>query len=414
MNRLDVLYAGLVVITAPWWARKVRHGWAERFGHVAPIASDTEPHAGDAPRKPRVMLHAVSVGEVHALRELVPMLVDHAQVIVTCTTDTGMARAEALFGGSCHVVRYPVDFSSAVRRFLDAIRPDVVGLVELEVWPNFIAECRRRGIPVGVINGRLSARSFRGYRRIRPWIRRSFASLDFAAVQDQTYAQRFKAMGVNPEVCTITNSMKWDAAYIRDSVEGAETLAAEMGIDRDRLLIVAGSTAEGEESLFHAACPPGAQLLCAPRKPERFEQAAQDLPNCIRRSAKRPGKSDRFLLDTIGELDRAYALADLVIIGRSFGKLYGSDPIGPAALGKPVVAGPAMGDFESLVAPLEQCGGLVRVKTEDLQRVLADLIEDSERRHEMGERNQSCVRANQGASARHAEIVMRACGEPGR
>lgn len=379
----------------------MRHGWSERFGKTPPLD-----HAREVTR-PRILLHAVSVGETHAIRELVPLLTQRAEVVVSATTDTGFARAKELYSSSSHVVRYPLDFSWAVRRFMDAVKPDVVALVELEVWPNFVRECGRRGIPIGVINGRLSERSYRGYRRIHRWVSPSFASLAFAAVQDEAYAERFRAIGARDVV--VTGSMKWDAARIRDTVEGADQLAAELGIDRARPLVVGGSTAEGEEALLHEACPAGIQLLCAPRKPERFDEAAEALPGCIRRSDRKPGASaERYLLDTIGELGRAYALADVVVMGRSFGNLYGSDPIEPAALGKPVVAGPAMDDFVSIAEALASSGGLIRTTREALPRVLAELLGDAERRREVGARGRECVRRNQGASVRNAELVVAA------
>ncbi len=417
MNSLDLAYAVGAVLLSPAWARKARGGWAERFGKLAPLPAA-------APGRPRILLHAVSVGEVNALRGLVPLLRAHAEVVVAAATDTGLIRARELFGDQAPggggergpVVRYPLDFSQAVGRFLDAVRPDAVGLVELEVWPNFIAACRRRGIPVGVINGRLSERSFKGYRRIRRWIGRSFASLAFAAVQDEAYAERFLAMGAPVERVTITGSMKWDAASLTDDVPAAAQLARDLGVDRARPLIVAGSTAGDEEALLHAACPPGAQLLCAPRKPERFDDAAQALPGCVRRSragalagsgggaAGRP--ADRFLLDTIGELRAAYALADVVVMGRSFGRLYGSDPIEPAALGKPVLIGPAYKDFDSIVRTLAEARALEIVSRESLAARLAALLADPPRRAEMAQRARACILANQGATARHARLLM--------
>src|SRR5262249_24344879 len=154
-------------------------------------------------------------------RGLVPLLAGRADVVVSAGTDTGVNRARQLFGkGAAAVVRYPLDFSWAVERFLDAVKPDLVALVELEVWPNFVAACARRGIPVVVINGRLSARPFRGYRRIKRWIGKSFAKLTRAAVQDETYAHRFRDMGAPPDRILVTDSMKWDAAKIEDGVPG--------------------------------------------------------------------------------------------------------------------------------------------------------------------------------------------------
>ncbi|MCC6285883.1 MAG: 3-deoxy-D-manno-octulosonic acid transferase [Phycisphaerales bacterium] len=408
MNLLDLAYLPLALITAPFWARKDRQDWPARFGK------------GDAlptPVRPRVLLHAVSVGEVSALRTLVPLLTPRCEVVIAAGTDTGIARARDLFGGSCEVVRYPVDFSWCVRRLLGRVRPDAVGLVELELWPNFLRACRRRGIPVAVINGRLSARSFKGYRRARPLLRPMFRSLAIACVQDETYARRFSAMGVPPERVRITGTMKWDAASLDVPSGAAQALGAELGIDPARPLIVAGSTGEGEEALVHeavvVACPPGTQLLCAPRKPERFDEAAASLPGCFRRSARTPAPpgATRFLLDTIGELRLAYALADVVVMGRSFGDLHGSDPIEPGAFGKPVLIGPAFGDFENSVGPLREAGALRVVSATDLPRALAELLADPASARAMGERGCACVRANQGASARHTDVLAGLAGD---
>lgn len=406
MNALDLLYIPLALATAPAWAGKKRHGWRERFGRTPPL-----PRA----QRKRVLLHAVSVGEVNALRPLVPLLTPDAEVVISTTTDTGLARARELFAPACAVVRYPLDFSWAVRRFLDAVRPDAVALVELEVWPNFISACTRRSIPVGIINGRLSERSFRGYRRIRSFFGGLLRQLAFAAVQEEAYAERFRALGLPAERCLVTGSMKWDSAFVAGEgvplVPGAVELADELGIDRARPLIVAGSTGPGEEALLHRATPPEVQLLCAPRKPERFDEAAAALPGCARRTQRPPGgpsgrPADRFLLDTIGELRKAYSLADVVVVGRSFGDLFGSDPIEPIGLGKATVIGPAIDDFATVVGVFEQGGGIVRATRGDLPKVLYDLLADPARRRLLGERGRACIRGQQGASRRHAELIL--------
>lgn len=426
MNALDFLYAIVGTATAPFWARKARGGWAQRFGRTPALPEKS---------RSRALLHAVSVGEVNALRTLVPLLTPTMDVVVSATTDTGLARARELFSGTAAVVRYPLDFSRGVARFLDAVQPDAVALVELEIWPNFIAQCRRRGIPVAVVNGRLSERSFRGYRRIRRFMRASFSSLRFAAVQDSDYAARFEFMGVPPERCLVTGSMKWDAAPGEsvasrgDSHTGpppsdrALRLAELMGIDRNLPLIVAGSTGPGEEALLHSACPPGVQLLCAPRRPERFDEAAAALPGCVRRSTfgpgskqspsdqtrvaveESPGQSYRFLLDSIGELRDAYSLATVVVVGRSFGGLFGSDPVEPVAMGKPTVIGPSFGDFEQAVRALRDVGGLVVTSRAELSSDLFALVAEPERRALLRDRGLECVREHRGASLRHASLV---------
>lgn len=399
---LDAVYALTAAATAPWWMRKTRGGWSERFGRIEPL-----PPAG----RPRLLLHAVSVGEVNLTRPLVGLLRRDLDIVLSTTTDTGMARARAVYeAGKCagwaRVVRYPLDASWSVRRFLDAVRPDAVALVELELWPNFVRACERRGIPVAVINGRLSARSFRRYRAARPLIGASFRRLAFAAVQDEVYAERFREMGVGAERCHVAGSMKWDAAETSDVTSGADLLGEELGIDRSRPLIAAGSTAPGEHELLRRATPPGVQLLCAPRKPEWFDQAAEALPGCVRRSAGVRRGGDLFLLDTIGELRKAYALADVVVVGRSFGNLYGSDPMEPAALAKPVVIGPAVSDFESIVRTMLLQGAILQVDAATLAHTLGALLSDRKARFELGQRARKCVIANQGAAQRHAHLLM--------
>lgn len=483
MNSLDVAYALGGVLLSPIWARKARGGWRERFGRTAAL-----------PAKPpgirRLLLHAVSVGEVNTLRALVPELAAEpgVQVVVSAGTDTGLARATELFGtvaawlpasanqervpalaaagapasasaphtgaadpaGRVFIVRYPLDFSGAVRRFLDAVAPDAVGLVELEVWPNFIAACRRRGIPVGVINGRLSEKSFGGYRKIRALMRRSFESLEFAAVQNAAYAERFGHMGVRADRVRVTDSMKWDSLSLGadEALRArAERLAAALGVDRTRPLVVAGSTAEDEEALLHTVCTMigdvdparpgrGVQLLCAPRQPERFDQAAAALPGCVRRSQRPDGTgvpglsgdrpalaapgaagmgpsgngAGRFLLDTLGELRAAYWLADVVVVGRSFGSLHGSDPAEPAGLGKPIVIGPRHRNFDSAVAALVAAGGLKICEREQLSGLLGELLRDQRRREAMGVAALECVRVHRGATRRHADLLLNLLG----
>lgn len=404
---LDAAYALVAAATAPWWARKSRGAWAERFGRIEALP---------VPVRPRLLIHAVSVGEVNLTRPLVEKLVDHADVVISATTDTGIARARALYaadvaGRSVRVVRFPLDASWSVRRFLDAVRPDAAALVELELWPNFARACAARSIPLAVINGRLSERSFGRYRLGRGFMGRYFRQLEFAAVQDEAYASRFRAMGVRSDRCHVAGTMKWDSAHVADAVPGAEELRAAMGIDAARPLIVAGSTAPGEHELLHLATPPGVQLLCAPRKPEWFAEAGAELPGCVRRSeparsSARGAAADRFLLDTIGELRQAYALADVVVIGRSFGNLYGSDPMEPAALGKPVVIGPRYEDFRSTVEIMVRESAIVRTMREGLPGVLRGLIESPEQRRELGARARACVLANQGAAQRHADLLI--------
>jgi len=408
---LDAMYAVFALVSAPWWARKARGGWAERFGRTPALPPK---------RRLRILVHAVSVGEVNLTRPLVDRLRRHAEVVVTATTDTGLARARQLYendgrdarptdsqhgrdarptdsqhgqdarpteeGAGLWVARYPLDATRCVQRFLDAVDPDAVALIELEVWPNFVRACRRRGIPAAVVNGRLSERSFQRYRLIRPIVARLFQQLALVAAQDETYAERFRALGAPSDRVHVTGSMKWDSAATGVEDARVESLAREMGIDRDRPLIVAGSTAPDEHDLLRRATPAGAQLLVAPRRPEWWDAAAEVFPGCVRRSrtarqtlaplGQPRHNADSFLLDTIGELRQAYALADVAVIGRSFGQLHGSDPMEAAALGKPVVVGPAVDDFREIVRALQETGGLIQTDRNGLAGALNDLLDD--------------------------------------
>ena len=418
---VDIAFLLFAIVTMPFWLvsmwkrGKLRTDWSSRLGWRLPqipeqqVTEQNGTKAG-AQRAPRILLHAVSVGEVNAARILADILAAepmNAQVIISVTTDTGIERARKVFGSQHTVVRYPFDFSWSVRRFLGAVRPDVVLLMELEIWPNFTRLCANRSIPIAVINGRLSARSFARSLRVRWILSPMFRRLSRVAAQDQAYADRFEAMGVARNRIAVTGTMKWDTAEIADHVDGAEELAQEMGIDRSMPLIVAGSTALGEETLFSNACPEGVQFLCAPRKPEWFDQTSRAMPGSVRRSEKRAGSaSGRFVLDTIGELRKAYALADLVVLGRTFGNLHGSDMMEPAGLGKVVIVGPRVDDFQSTADALIKSGGLVQTSAENLRATIAKLLADPKRREQIASAARDVIRKEQGASARHAKIAQ--------
>ncbi|HRP61949.1 MAG TPA: glycosyltransferase N-terminal domain-containing protein [Phycisphaerales bacterium] len=402
---LDCVYAIVALLISPiWLLRRARAGklgtdWASRFGRGESLSPCD-------PNKTRILIHAVSVGEVNAIRTLVDALMrdrEDVEVVIASTTDTGFARARSIFLDHAAVVRYPFDFSFAVNRLLDRVKPDLVLLVELEVWPNFTSRCAARGIPICVINGRLSERSFAWYRLVRPLVRPSFARLTWAAVQNEAYAARFRALGTKD--VRVVGTMKWDTALIEDEVAGSVALAASMGIDRAKPLVVAGSTAPGEPELLVKSLPQGVQLLCAPRKPEWFDEAAQAMPGCARRSRNEKG-TRYFLLDTIGELRQAYALADVVVIGRSFGVLHGSDMIEPIALGKATIIGPRFGDFQEAAEALISGGGLIQTTADKLPTALAELLEFPMKRAELAARGRAVIRSMQGATQRHLALLQ--------
>ncbi len=390
---------------------KWRTDWRGRFGRCAPRVPKP-PHAKT------LLLHAVSVGEVDSIRGLVDRLAQRGgpqlRLVIASTTNTGFARASSLFGQRFEVVRYPLDFSWAVRRFLDTLRPDAVGLIELEAWPNFVGQCEQRGIPVAVINGRISAHSFPRYRVARPLVRSTFARLATVGAQDDDIARRFTALGAPPERVRVMDTLKWDTSRLVDDMPGAEQLAVEMGIDRKRPLIVAGSTGPGEEKLLIETCPPQAQLLLVPRKPERFDAVAALAPGgeaaMVRRTRWRDGRtrpvdgSRLFLLDTIGELGKAYALADVAVVGRSFLGMYGSNILEPIGLGKPTITGPHHSNFADAMKALIAAEGIV--VTDQPGLAAADLLADPAKAGELARRGREVIRGRQGATDRYTDMLL--------
>ena len=402
----DLCYAIFAIVTAPiWvvrmaWTGKLRTDWPARVGRGFALAR-TE--------RPRIMIHAVSVGEVNAIRGLVERLANdrmRPEVVVSVTTDTGLARAQALFGKAHQVVRTPFDFSFAVRRWLDRTKPDLLVLVELELWPNMTRLARSRGIPIVIANGRLSDRSIKRYRLVRALVSPMFSRAEIVLAQNKSYAERFAELGA-PEVL-VSGNMKWDSIAIRETVPGVEKLMDEMGVPMGVPVLVAGSTEPGEEVLLRDALPDGVRLVIAPRKPEWWDGVAANLPGCVRRSRKERGGADTryFVLDTIGELSMAYAMADVIVMGRSFGQLYGSDPIEPASLGRPVVIGPRVADFREVVALLKDGGGLVQIEPSELKATLAELFASAERRAQVARNARAVIRREQGGTAKTAEVLL--------
>lgn len=414
-NLLDVLYAAILVVASPVLAWRLartgkwRSDWRGRLGHAPELPGDD---------RPTVLLHGVSVGEVAAAAPLVerlggPTAMGPTRVVVSATTNTGIRRAQALYGDHYPVVRYPLDFSRSVERFLNRVRPDLVALMELEVWPNLTRACRRRGIPVVVVNGRLSEESFRGYRRLRPFLAPSFRRLTAVAAQTGAYAHRFQALGVPADRIVVTDSLKWEAPLPPGVREAAAALGREMGVDPERPLVVAVSTGPGEERRLLEGRPDGVQLMVVPRKPERFQEVA-GLADWVRRSEGRSGPGTAaslpslFLVDTMGEAEAATALADVVVVGRSFNGMGGSNPVPPAQLGKPVVLGADHANFAEMVEALDE-GGALRVTGEPWAAVRA-ILEDPGLARRMAEAGPATVAAHAGATDRNVEVVRRPLG----
>lgn len=387
---------------------------------------------GEVPRRssgPRILVHGVSVGETNALQPLVAALADSPRtpdVVVSASTETGFARACGIHGPDRQVVRFPLDFTWMARRFLNDLQPDLVVLGELELWPTFLAECSRRGIPVCVAGGRMSARSYRGYRAWRPFVRPMFSRLALVAAQTESCRDRFTALGVPANRACVTGSLKWDAALQAPDAEAARGIAIALGIDPSRPLIVAGSTGAGEEEALLKHLPHDCQILLAPRNPDRWDEVARLRPGMPRRRLGRPDgalsrdpeSSSRgggahaaaapppnvFLLDTIGELAAAYLLADAVFVGRSLAPMGGSNPLEPVALGKPTVIGPHHENFAGVVADLVAEGGVV-VSARPMA-VIARWLENPSAGETVAAGGSRAMARHQGTAARTAERVL--------
>jgi 3-deoxy-D-manno-octulosonic-acid transferase len=440
---LNLLYVPAALLYLPLLVyqmvvlKKNRRGWRERFGGVARRTGDG----------PCVWIHAVSLGEVNATQRLVAEIESRltgCEVVLSATTDTGYAAARRLYPDR-HVFRFPLDFSFVVNRLFDRIRPSAVVLMELEVWPNFIELAARRGICVGIANGRVTAeKSMRRFGRpiIRSLARAMFRRIGWVGAQNETYAERFRLLGARSEAVRVTGTMKYDTAEIADSLPGDAALAQALGIDRASPVLVASSTGPGEEAMVLAAyaelrrAQPALQLVIVPRKPERFDEVARLIEGrghtCVRRSALPDGGDGRpiasggrdladgandaaapavFLGDTMGELRKFYCLADVVFVGRTLVPLGGSDLMEVAALGKAMCYGPHVENFAEVSAKLQAAGAAVIVPGEaELASTLRMLLGDKSKGKAMGRRAQDIVRQNTGATRRTVDLLCAAIG----
>ncbi|HEY1629050.1 MAG TPA: 3-deoxy-D-manno-octulosonic acid transferase, partial [Tepidisphaeraceae bacterium] len=382
INFYDIAYGVGVAVSSPYWGlkpsarKKVLSAFSQRMGQVARRESD----------HPAIMIHAVSVGEINATVALVESLRrarPDLHIIISTTTKTGYERGQQLYGNSRHVtlIRYPLDFTAAVTRLLDALRPNLVVLMELEVWPNFVQLCVRRKIPVILANGRLTTSSFKKYKMIKPIAATMFRRLAMVAAQDQTYADRFAQLGVPTDRIVVTGTMKFDTAQVADHVESDRALAWSLGLERGGEPIwVCGSTGPGEEEIILReyrnllATFRRLRLVIVPRKPERFDAVAELIEQfrfkVLRRSIAEqpphdPAVPPVILGDTMGELRKFYSLADVVFVGRTLvdlgPKQHGSDMIEPAALGKPIIVGPFTANFDHAMRMLKAADAAMEV-----------------------------------------------------
>lgn len=433
---LNLVYGLLLIAVSPVLAyralvlKKYRSGWSQK------VLGKLPEREGD---RPCFWFHAVSVGEVLQLPPLLTILGEQhpeLEFVITTTTHTGYAVAREKFPD--HTVCYfPLDFSWAVKRALQRIRPSAVILVEMELWPNFVLAADRMGIPVSIINGRLSEKSFRGYWRLRALIGPLLNRLELMAVQTEAYAERFSRLAGTSERIQVTGSIKFDGIEVERGNPLTRELRDTFQLKQNEMVLIAGSTQDPEERIALDVYLelrrqyPDLRLILVPRHQERFEEVAAlvrsyGLP-LICRSQQSDEEQGRFipfstserppicLLDTLGELKACWGLADFAFVGGSLTKRGGQNMIEPAGYGAALLFGPNTWNFKDIVAALlqHQAATVVRNQAE-LEGQLSNWLRNPEAAREQGARAQEFVLSQRGATLRTAELIMRSLDEAAR
>ena len=415
----DLLYLLAAVLLTPYfiWRRLVKRKrsapWHSKLGYV------TERAAG----VPRVWIHAVSVGEAAAAETLVKVLRQSRpglEVVVSTTTTTGQEVALKRYGQDL-VFYYPLDLSWAVRRALERVKPALLVLMESEVWPNMSAEAARRGIPVVVVNGRVTERAARRYKRFWFLVGPSFRRVQRWLVQSEEYAARLRGLGVDAQRIEVAGNLKYDAIDTTLDPDARADLRAKLGIAPDALVLVGGSTHPSEETellsaykqLREGPCP-ALRLILVPRHPERTpaveaEVIAAGFP-CQRLSALGTSGTQSasvLLVDTVGELKGMYQAADVAFVGGSLIPHGGQNVMEPCGLGVPVVHGPHMHNFNEAMEVLRSCNGSVEVARGGLAAALERLCRDQAGAQAMAGRAREAFLSRQGAARRAVEYLLR-------
>lgn len=397
------------LLPVPWvtmWFRgrkapDYRKRWSER--HMYHGAPNTLPQC--------VWVHAVSVGETLAAVPMVEELLRRfpdMPILMTTTTPTGSDRVKDILGDKVHHVYFPWDIPRAWQRFFAAYNPKLVIMVETELWPNLMAKAVQEKVPVWLFNGRISERSYKGYRRLSWLTGPAIQAYDGLMVQTQAEAERYIKLGVEPSNVHVTGSVKFDLCLTDEVRQAAAAMHSMLGAHRK--IWVAASTHEGEEELALAAhqqilaAVPNALLVLVPRHPERFDAVAElsekmGLP-CVRRSlhATPEAHTPVYLGDTMGELLTLYGAAELAFVGGSFVPIGGHNLLEPAAWEHPVLSGPHLFNFERISELLAEAGALTVVESADsLAQAVITLLQDDERREREGKAAAEVVAAHGGA-----------------
>ncbi|MEZ6048939.1 MAG: 3-deoxy-D-manno-octulosonic acid transferase [Planctomycetaceae bacterium] len=395
-----------------------KYPWSEKFFGRLPPQTD---------EKPAVWFHAVSVGEVLQLQQVVSRFRQEQpgyRIVISCTTVTGRAVALEKFPDD-QVCYFPLDFSWAVRNAIQRINPQLMVLVELELWPNFILEIERQQIPLALINGRISEKSYRGYRRLRPLMQRLLCVFDALAVQSPLYGERLQNLGATSSQIEVTGSIKFDGVVTdRQNSKSAE-IRNGFGLKPDEYVFIAGSTQSPEEKYALETYQalnnrfPNLRLIIVPRHKERFEEVAQLIENegfsVLRRSQIKQGGSNSapaakakpvLLLDTLGELNACWGLADFAFVGGSLTNRGGQNMIEPAAYAAVVTFGPNTRNFKDVVdLLLANEAAEVIADQQELTSHLEYYLSHPDAGRERGEVARQLVLSQQGATQRTVEML---------
>ncbi len=427
----NILFALFFWLSAPWYFLKMwrRGNWRAGFGQrFARYGADLQAAAG---QRPVIWLHAVSVGEVGVclplIRALEPRLAGF-QIMVSTTTSTGMGELRRRLPPHIRAVYYPVDFPGVVRRALNSIRPRAIILVEAELWPNLLWQALERDIPLFLVNARLSERSFRNYGRFAFLFRPIFSRFRAVGCQQTEDAKRLASLGFPAGLVRVVGNMKFDAAQpeARPGLD-VPALLGRLGVNNSAKLLVAGSTHAGEEAILAEMLPrlrrrfPELFLVLVPRHFERAKEVGQELAargvRFVYRSEiaggrpSAPGQLECLLVNSTGELKCFYEQAALVFVGKSLTARGGQNPIEPAALGKAMVFGPNMQNFQAVARAFLAEQAAIQVRdAAGLEEAIGQLLGDERRRRELGARALQVVRENLGATGRTVELIVERLG----
>ncbi|MDO4570061.1 MAG: 3-deoxy-D-manno-octulosonic acid transferase [Planctomycetia bacterium] len=384
---LVIFGASPFLLFAMIWRGKYREGYREKF-----LGSTKLPKKE---KNFRVWIHAASVGEVNLAATVWKALASRypqCDFVFSVVSNAGARLARQKFPiGS--VFYAPLDFSWSVKRALRRVDPDLLILIEAEIWPNLLLEAREKNLPVALLNARLSDPSFRGYRRLKPLFKRVLKTLALVAAQDEKSAEHYRDLGIEPEIISYVGSIKYDGARSDRAHPQVVKLARLWNIQPDDVVFLAGSTQAPEEAMALEAFRqlenqnPHLRLIVVPRHPERFEEVAKLLENSnvswIRRSQLRENDSTHhekiLLVDTVGELGNWWGVAHIAYVGGSMGNRGGQNMIEPAAYGAAVSFGPNTWNFRQIVADFLGHGAAVVVHNQDeMTRFVQKCLEDAD------------------------------------